>query len=104
MVKLQRGMIFLVCFALLTAFTAYAAPEKHETTGQYVDDSVITTRVKTAIFNDAALKTLQINVKTYKGVVQLSGFVDSAENVSKAGVIAQGVDNVVSVKNDLLVK
>jgi hypothetical protein len=104
MVKFRRSMIFLVCFVLLTAFTGYAASEKHETTGQYVDDSVITTRVKTAIFKDESLKTLQINVQTYKGVVQLSGFVDSAASVSKAGAIAQGVDNVVSVKNDLLVK
>ena len=104
MVKLQRSMIFLVCFTLLSAFTVYAATEKHETAGQYVDDSVITTKVKTAIFNEDSLKTLQINVKTYKGVVQLSGFVDSAENVSKAGEIARRVENVVSVQNDLLVK
>ena len=104
MLKLQRSMIFLVCFTLLTAFTGYAASDKHETTGQYVDDSVITTRVKAAIFKDESLKTLQINVQTYKGVVQLSGFVDSAASVSKAGAIAQGVGNVVSVKNDLLVK
>ena len=104
MLKLQRSMIFLVCFTLLTAFTGYAASDKHETTGQYVDDSVITTRVKTAIFKEESLKTLQINVQTYKGVVQLSGFVDTAENASKAGEIARRVDNVVSVKNDLLVK
>jgi osmotically-inducible protein OsmY len=104
MVKLQRWMMVLVCLVLLTAFKGYAASEKHETTGQYVDDSVITTKVKTAIFNDASLKTLQITVKTYKGVVQLSGFVDSAASVSKAGEIAQRVENVVAVENSLLVK
>ena len=109
MVKLRRSMVLMVCFALLTAVTGYAASdkdasEKKETTGQYVDDSVITTRVKTAIFKEESLKTLQINVKTYKGVVQLSGFVDSAANASKAGEIARRVENVVSVKNDLLVK
>jgi len=104
MVKRQRILVFLFCFALMTAFTAYAGTEKHETTGQYVDDSVITTRVKAAIFNEATLKTLQINVKTYKGVVQLSGFVDSAQNVSTAGEIARSIENVVSVKNDLVVK
>jgi len=81
-----------------------AATQKHESTGQYVDDSVITTKVKTAIFNESTLKTMQINVKTYQGVVQLSGFVDSAQNVSKAGEVARGVANVTSVKNDLLVK
>jgi hypothetical protein len=104
MVKLHRIMKILVCFSLMTAFTGYAATEKHETTGQYVDDSVITTRVKTAIFKEDTLKTLQINVKTYKGVVQLSGFVDSTQSISKAGEIAQRVENVVSVKNDLIVK
>jgi osmotically-inducible protein OsmY len=104
MVKLQRSMIFLVCFVLLTAFTGYAASEKKETAGQYVDDSVITTKVKAAIFKEEALKTLQINVKTYKGVVQLSGFVDSAESVSKAGEVARRIENVVSVENDLIVK
>ena len=104
MVKLQRITIVLVCFVLMTAFTGYAATEKHETTGQYVDDSVITTKVKTAIFNETTLKTLQINVKTYKGVVQLSGFVNSAESVTKAGEVARGVENVLSVENDLVVK
>ena len=104
MVKFKRSMIFLVCFTLLTAVTGFAASDKKETAGQYVDDTVITTRVKTEIFKEESLKTLQINVETYKGVVQLSGFVDSAENASKAGEIARRVDNVVSVKNDLLVK
>jgi osmotically-inducible protein OsmY len=104
MVKLQRSMIFLVCFTLLTVFTVSAASEKSETAGQYVDDSVITTRVKAAIFKEETLKTLQINVKTYKGVVQLSGFVDSAESISKAGEVAGRVENVVSVENDLLIK
>jgi len=104
MIKLQRSMILLVCFVLLTAVTGYAASDKQKTTGQYVDDTVITTKVKAAIFNEASLKTLQITVKTYKGVVQLSGFVDSAVSVSKAGEIAKRVDNVVSVVNDLIVK
>ena len=109
MVKFRRSLVFLVCFALLTAVTGFAASdkaasEKKETAGQYVDDTVITTRVKAEIFKEESLKTLQINVETYKGVVQLSGFVDSAEHASKAGEIARRVENVVSVKNDLLVK
>jgi osmotically-inducible protein OsmY len=81
-----------------------AATQKHESTGQYVDDSVITTKVKAAIFEEATLKTLQINVKTYQGAVQLSGFVDSTQNIIKAGEVAEGVKNVTSVKNDLIVK
>ena len=97
-------MKFLVCIGLITAFLGCAATQKHESTGQYVDDSVITTKVKAAIFDEPTLKSLQINVKTYQGVVQLSGFVDSDQNVKKAGEIADSVDGVKSVKNDLIVK
>jgi osmotically-inducible protein OsmY len=89
---------------MLSTSVGCAATPKHESTGQYVDDSVITTRVKTAIFNEDTLKTLQINVKTYKGVVQLSGFVDSARNVAKAADVAKRVEGVASVENALLVK
>ena len=104
MVKLERILKLLVCFVLITAFMGCAATQKRESTGQYVDDSVITTKVKAAIFNEATLKTMQINVETFKGEVQLSGFVDSAQSVKKAGEVARGVNGVVSVKNDLLVK
>jgi osmotically-inducible protein OsmY len=104
MLKLYRVLQLLVCIGLITAFMGCASTQKRESTGQYVDDSVITTKVKAAIFNEATLKTLQINVKTYKGVVQLSGFVDSAQSVAKAGEVARSVENVVSVQNDLLVK
>jgi len=104
MSKLNRIMRFMVCFALITAFMGCATTQKRESTGQYVDDSVITTKVKAAIFNESTLKTLQINVKTYQGKVQLSGFVDSAQSVTKAGEVARNVENVISVKNDLLVK
>jgi osmotically-inducible protein OsmY len=104
MVKLYRILQVVVCIGLLSSFMGCAATQKHESTGQYVDDSVITTKVKTAIFNEATLKTLQINVKTYQGVVQLSGFVDSVQSISKAGEVARRVENVISVKNDLLVK
>ena len=102
--KLSSITKFLTCLALISAFAGCAATQKHESTGQYVDDSVITTKVKAAIFEEATLKTLQINVKTYQGVVQLSGFVNSAESVTKAGEVARGVENVVSVENDLVVK
>jgi osmotically-inducible protein OsmY len=104
MVKLSRILQILVCLALATAFLGCAATPKHESTGEYVDDSVITTKVKTAIFNESSLKTLQINVKTYRAVVQLSGFVDSAQSVTKAGEVARGVVGVKSVENDLVIK
>jgi osmotically-inducible protein OsmY len=101
---LNRILIGLLCIGLMSAFMGCAATQKQESTGQYVDDSAITTKVKTAIFNEESLKTLQINVKTFKGVVQLSGFVDSAQSVKKAGEVAGSVSGVVSVKNDLIVK
>jgi osmotically-inducible protein OsmY len=102
--KFNRILQLVVCAAMLSASVGCAATPKHESTGQYVDDSVITTRVKTAIFKEDSLKTLQINVKTYKAVVQLSGFVDSAQNVSKAADVAKRVEGVASVENALLVK
>ncbi|MGZ3789230.1 MAG: BON domain-containing protein [Bacteriovorax sp.] len=102
--KLHNIVNFLACLVLLTAFMGCSSTQKSESTGQYIDDSVLTTKVKAAIFKEKTLKALQINVKTYKGVVQLSGFVDSPQNIAKAGEVAQGVKDVVSVKNDLIVK
>lgn len=104
MVKRHRLLGFLVCIALVIGFVGCASTPTRESTGQYVDDSTITTKVKAAIFNDPTLKVFQINVETFKGVVQLSGFVDSAQNVSKAGEVARGVGGVKSVNNSLLVK
>lgn len=104
MVKLKRVLQSVVCFALLTASVGCAATQKRESTGQYVDDSVITTKVKAAIFKEDTLKTLQINVKTYKAVVQLSGFVDSAQSVEKAADVAKHIEGVASVENALQVK
>lgn len=104
MSRLNRIVKLLVGIGLIIAFLGCAATQTRESTGQYVDDSVITTKVKTAIFNEDSLKMLQINVKTFKGVVQLSGFVDSAQSVKKAGEVARSVEHVIEVKNDLIVK
>lgn len=104
MFKLQRIVKLLVCIGAITAFLGCAATQTRESTGQYVDDTAITTKVKAAIFNEETLKTMQINVKTFKGVVQLSGFVDSAQSVKKAGEVARSVEHVIEVKNDLIVK
>jgi osmotically-inducible protein OsmY len=104
MVKRHRLLSFLVCIALVTAFMGCASTPTRESSGEYVDDSTITTKVKAAILNDPALKVFQINVETFKGEVQLSGFVDSAKNASKAGEVARGVGGVKSVKNNLIVK
>jgi osmotically-inducible protein OsmY len=89
---------------LVVAFLGCASTPTKESTGEYVDDSAITTKVKAAIFNDPALKVFQINVETFKGEVQLSGYVDSAKNVEKAGEVARSVGGVKSVKNNLNVK
>ncbi|WP_224961952.1 BON domain-containing protein [Geomonas subterranea] len=104
MLKLQRILRLVVCAGLVGASFGCASSRTHESTGEYVDNTVITTKVKAAIFNEASLKTLQISVKTYKDEVQLSGFVDSAQSVAKAGEIARSVPGVGSVKNDLRVK
>lgn len=102
--KLYRILKSLVCVGFITVFLGCASTQKHESTGQYIDDTVITSKVKAAIFDEPTLKTMQINVETFKGVVQLSGFVDSAQSVSKAGEVAARVKGVISVKNDLSIK
>ena len=104
MVKRHRILSILVCIGLIAVFAGCASTPTKEGTGEYVDDSAITTKVKAAIFNDPALKVFQINVETFKGDVQLSGFVDSAQSVTKAGEVARGVKGVKSVKNHLIVK
>ena len=94
----------LVLFMLIATFVACASTRTRESTGEYVDDSVITTKVKALLADDDFLKSFQISVETYKGIVQLSGFVNSQQAVDKAGQIARSVQGVKSVKNDLNVK
>jgi osmotically-inducible protein OsmY len=89
---------------MMVSLVGCASGPKQEGTGEYVDDSVITTKVKTAIFQEPNLKSAEINVETYKGVVQLSGFVSSAMASARAGEVARGVGGVKSVKNDLRLK
>jgi osmotically-inducible protein OsmY len=104
MAKRNRMLSFLVCIVLVTAFLGCASTPTKEGTGEYVDDSAITTKVKAAIMNESSLKVFQINVETFKGEVQLSGFVDTTQSVQKAGEVARGVGGVKSVKNNLIVK
>jgi len=93
----------MLAFAL-TSVVGCAATSKQEGTGQYVDDSVITAKVKALIFEDATLKSAEINVETFKGVVQLSGFVSSQAAANKAVEVARSVAGVKSVKNDMRMK
>jgi len=95
---------FLVLLMLIATLAACAATRTHESAGEYVDDSVITTKVKSLLANDDFFKSFQISVETYQGVVQLSGFVDSQKAVDKAGEIVRSVQGVKSVKNNLMVK
>ena len=94
----------LMLLMLAATFVACASTPKHESTGEYVDDSVITTKVKSLLAKDDFLKSFHIGVETNKGTVQLSGFVASQQAVDKAGEIAHSVKGVTSVKNDLVVK
>ena len=94
----------LVAAVALTALAGCASTQTHESTGQYMDDSAITTKVKAAIFNDPMLKSAEINVETFKGRVQLSGFVSDRARIDRAVAVAQGVGGVTSVANDMRVK
>jgi osmotically-inducible protein OsmY len=103
--KKNRVLIgYLVLLMLVATFAVCATTHAGESTGKYVDDSVITTKVKALIAEDGFLKSFKISVKTYKGTVQLSGFVNSKETAHKAGEIARSVKGVRSVRNNLIVK
>ena len=104
MAKRHRILSFLICIGLIAVFLGCASTRTQEGTGEYIDDSAITSKVKAEILGEPTLKVFQINVETFKGEVQLSGFVDTAEKVKKAGDIARGVKGVKSVKNNLIVK
>ena len=104
---MKKRTIFIRCLVvlmLLATFVACASTPKQESAGEYVDDSVITTKVKSLIAADDFLKSFQISVETFKGIVQLSGFVNTQQAVDKAGQIARSVKGVQSVKNNLMVK
>ena len=95
---------YVVLVMLIVTFAACASTPTQESTGEYVDDSVITTKVKSLLAADDFLKSFQISVESFKGTVQLSGFVNSQQAVDKAGQIARSVKGVTSVKNNLIVK
>lgn len=103
--KISNNLIGAIFGAvLIAALIGCASTSTRESTGQYIDDSAITTKVKAKIAEDDFLKSFSISVETFKGVVQLSGFVDSQLTVDKAGRITSSVEGVKSVKNNLVVK
>jgi osmotically-inducible protein OsmY len=99
--KTHRYATFAFVIVLLTAFAAHAEDPTKRQTGEYLDDKVVTTKVKAALLKDPEVKGLQVNVETFNGVVQLSGFVDKPEQIPRAAEVAKGVEGVKSVKNDL---
>jgi osmotically-inducible protein OsmY len=104
MTIISRKLASLAGIVLMATALGCASTSKTEGTGEYVDDTVITTKVKTAIFNEPTLKSAEINVETFKGTVQLSGFVASKDAENKAVAVAKTVGGVKSVKNDMRVK
>lgn len=107
--SLKSFVIFLFCllvvgFAVSVFTTGCASTATSSSTGEYVDDSAITVKVKSALVKDPVVKALDVKVETYKGVVQLSGFVRSATEREQAGSIAAGIQGVTSVKNSIIVK
>jgi osmotically-inducible protein OsmY len=104
MTQLKKFLSALFLAVTLASIVGCASSSKQEGTGEYLDDSAITTKVKAAVFNEPTLKSAEINVETFKGVVQLSGFVSSKAAESKAVEVARSVGGVKSVKNDMRIK
>ena len=102
--RLSNRFVTFIFAILLASLLGCAATPTREGTGEYFDDTVITTKVKAAIFNEPSLKSAEINVETFKGTVQLSGFVNSRADINKAVEVARGVKGVTSVKNDMRLK
>ena len=94
----------LLCVAVSVALIGCSGTRYNRSTGQYIDDTAITAQLKAAIFNAPGLKATEINVETFKGVVQLGGFVNSQADINKAVEVTRGVSGVVGVKNDMRLK
>lgn len=102
--KLFKSISAVFLAVLLATALGCASTSTKEGTGEYIDDTVITTKVKAAIFNEPSLKSAEINVETFKGAVQLAGFVKYQADMSKAVELARNVKGVTSVKNDMRLK
>lgn len=104
MVKARRYVMAAVIVVLAATLAACAGGPAKRSTGEYVDDKTITAKVKSALLADPDVSGLQVNVETYNSVVQLSGFVDNPDQIPKATEVAQGVEGVKAVRNDLVVR
>lgn len=101
---LRFPTLLLAVAAALTTLVGCTATPQRESAGQYLDDTAITAKIKAAIFNEPSLKSAEVKVETFKGVVQLSGFVNSQADIARAAAVAGGVSGVKSVKNDMRLK
>ena len=105
---LQKNLRVILTAGVLAGALAFtvgcASTPTKASTGEYIDDSVITTKVKAALVHDATTPGTAITVETFKGVVQLSGFVDTSEQKTRAGEISRGIEGVRDVQNNITVK
>lgn len=99
-----KNISTLILAFMFATMLGCASTAKHESTGEYFDDAYITTKVKAEVLKESTLKSTEINVETFKGVVQLSGFVSTDAQAMKAVEVARGVKGVKAVKNDMLIK
>jgi osmotically-inducible protein OsmY len=104
MQAVKRVFQLLLSAVLLSVVLGCAGNAQKEGTGEYVDDAWITSKVKAAFVKDKTLKASEINVETFKGTVQLSGFVSDSGDVSHAADVARGIKGVTSVRNDIQIK
>lgn len=102
--KLTALFTLTATLALGTLLGGCASTPTSDSTGEYIDDTVVTTKIKSALLGNDDVKSFAVSVETVKGVVQLSGFVNTPEQKAAAGRVASGVRGVVSVKNNLIVK
>lgn len=103
-VSMAQRSWFALTFAMLILLVGCASTHSRESTGEYIDDTAITAKVKAALVADKEVSAMSVNVETFRGVVQLSGFADNSAEISKAVRVTRGVKGVKSVKNDLRVK
>jgi len=101
---IRNVLVALAMVAAVPAMTACSATSQRESTGEYIDSSVVSAKVRTAIAKDEKLSIFDIDVTTYRNVVQLSGFVDSMELKNRATTVAKGVEGVREVRNNIEIK
>lgn len=104
MSRTLRGFALFLSTLLFVALAGCAGDAKKSSTGELVDDTVITTKVKAALLNDPHTKVLQVSVETFRGTVQLSGFVESRSVAANAVRVARSVSGVKAVKDDMVVR